>query len=87
MEYMGIVEEWSRSLPSENTRKHTYRIDDKNYSLFKSWCSRRGVDTSSAIRGAIGLLMEQGNLQGLLESDEMKKLAVELLSKQFERSE
>jgi len=64
-------------------KKHTYRMDDKNYSIFKSWCSQRGVDTSSAIRGAIGLLMEQGNLSGLLESDEMKKLAVELLSKQI----
>ena len=62
-------------------KKKTYRISDENYTVFKSWSSKRGVDTSLAIRGAVSLLMEKGNLSELLENENLRNMAVQLLTK------
>ena len=63
-------------------KKRTYRIGEDNYNEFKSWCSKRGVDASLAIRSAISLLMEKGNITELLQSSEYKNLAINLLSEE-----
>jgi len=61
-------------------KKHTYRINDLKYSAFKLWCHENGFDVSSAIRGAVGLLKKQGNISLLLEYQENRNLAVNLLN-------
>ena len=60
-------------------RKLTYRIPPENYLTFKEWCKERGLDVSMAIRGAISQLMRTGSISQLLEDEEMRNLAVELL--------
>ena len=67
-------------------KKHTYRIDDGNYTAFRKWCLLRGVDTSSAIRGAIGYLMQKGSIEEFLREPEMLELAKGAID-QFERRE
>lgn len=64
--------------------KFTYRISERNYLAFKEWCSERGVDVSTAVRGAIGQLIKTGSISQLLEDEEMRNLAVELLNKKEE---
>ena len=62
-------------------KKKTYRVDNKTYKSFQSWCSRRGLDVSTAIRGSIGLLMKKGSVEELLKDSEMRTAAIELLIK------
>ena len=62
-------------------KKKTYRIDDGTYKSFQDWCSRRGLDVSTVIRGSIGLLMKKGSVEELLKDSEMKSLAIEVLNK------
>jgi len=62
-------------------KKHTYRMTNENYLEFKNWCSRRGLDASLAIRGAVSLLMEKSNLTELLKNSKYRALAISVLSK------
>ena len=61
-------------------KKHTYRINDQRYFVFKQWCHEKGIDVSSAIQGAVGLLMKKGNISVLLQNQENRNLAVNLLN-------
>ena len=54
-------------------KKKTYRIDDSTYKSFQDWCSRKGLDVSTAIRGSIGLLMKKGSIEELLKNSEIAR--------------
>jgi hypothetical protein len=79
---LSIFDDSSRSKLKMGRRyigsKYTYRIDDRNYTAFKTWCSQRGIDFSSGIRGAIGYLIQKGSVKELLRDPEMLNLAKEI---------
>ena len=73
-------------LGDSETKIRTYSISERQFKEFKEWCKDRGFKVSEVIRVAIGHLMKEGRLEDLLQDEEMRNLAVELLNKQFERS-
>ena len=62
-------------------KKRTYRLNDKTYLTFRTWCSDKGVNTSLAIRGAIRLLMKTATTEELLKNSDILRLAVQIVKR------
>ena len=70
------------TLSDSETLLRTYKIPERTYQVFKNWCDRRGFTVSEVVRMAISQLMKEGNLSMLLENEEMRNLALNVLSEE-----
>jgi len=63
----------------------SYRLPKKTWLEFKTWCEERGLRVSDVVRGSISLMMKEGSISELLEDEEMRSLAVELVKQVFRK--
>ena len=58
----------------------SYRLPRNTWLDFKSWCEEKDLKVSDVVRGSIKLIMNENNIPLLLQNDQTRNLAENLLN-------